>query len=163
MHQYQRITAKVGKWERTWDSKFEYQVAQYLQLLLDQGEILQWTPQPICWDFFEFGYRNKPFKYTIDFECIENDNKVVYIEAKGRIQTYDLSRIRRANKHYGPFTFDLYMQRIPKRKPFDPRKKTKKTASQILAQAECNMSCIRRIVDFSEILKQCKGLIKAAP
>lgn len=124
------------------DSRFEGWWALYLQFLKEQGQIRDWVFHPITWDFFKFGYRNKPYEYTPDFLVYTTDKDYVYQELKGHIETNDISRFRRANEHYDA-EFELVMQRLPK----------KGKGTQILARAS-QYAFVKRIIDASEILKQ---------
>lgn len=149
------VTADVGGKTYNFPSLFEWHWAKYLQFLQDHDEIDRWVYQPIKWDFREFTdkkgkplYKNKPYVYTPDFLVVEPEGDEIYQETKGYITTYDISRIRRAHKHYGPLVFDLVMQRVPRRGKH----------SQVLARAS-DKAYIRRIVDASEIFKQMRGML----
>jgi len=143
-----RCQATIGGRDYTFDSMFERNWARYLQFLMDHDKIIDWVYQPIKWDFWPFNYRNKPYEYSPDFLITEPDGQDIYQETKGYIRTYDISRISRANKHFGPVTFDLVMQRVPRRGKH----------SQILARAS-DKAYIRRIVNASEIFRQLKGVL----
>ena len=130
------------------DSQFEYQWAKYLHFLHMHDEIQLWTFHPTTFDFWPFGYRNKPYEYTPDFGILENDGTRIFQECKGYIETKDLSRMRRANKHFEA-VFDLVLQRYPKRGRM----------TQTIAKAK-GQPYIRRIIDAQEIFKQTKGVIK---
>jgi hypothetical protein len=138
----------IGGAGYVFDSKFEMKWARYLQFLKEQEEILEWYYHPVKFDFRSFDYKNKPYVYTPDFSVIENDGSLMYHEAKGYIETKDISRLRRANKHYD-VDFWLVMQRIPK--------KGKQT--QILAKV-CDYAFVKRVVDASKIFNQVKHVIQ---
>ena len=142
-----KCSAIIGGVEFHFDSQFERDWAKYLQFLLERGKLKAWVYHPAKFDFWEFGYRKKPYEYQPDFCIWEDEDTYVYQECKGYIETKDISRIRRANKHYDA-VFDLVMQRLPK--------KGKRT--QIIAKVS-DYAFVRRVIDASKIFKQVKGMI----
>lgn len=137
------ITATIGRKTYRYKSTFEFHWACYLELLKRQGHIKEWQYEPAHYSFRDFGYQNKPYEYTPDFIIRENDGKYIYVECKGYLETYDISRIVRCKKHYN-VTFDLVMQRLPKRSG---------KGSQLLARIKTK---VRRVIDGGEIIKNLK-------
>jgi hypothetical protein len=137
----------IGGIEYTFDSQLERDWAKYLQFLKEHGEIRRWEYHPCKFSFWEMGYRNKPYEYTPDFLVYENDGTKIYQETKGYMEKKDISRFRRANKHFDAI-FDLVLQRRPK----------KGKMSQTIASAT-GRAYIRRIIDASEIFRQVRGLL----
>lgn len=142
-----KCTAVIEGKKYVFDSLFEGHWFLYQQFLKEQKQIRSWVFHPVCWDFFQFGYRNKPYEYTPDGLIIENDGTEIYQELKGHIETKDVSRLRRASDHYGA-RFDLVMQKLPR----------KGAGTQIIARAS-QYAFVRRVIDGTAILRQVKGII----
>lgn len=137
------VTAIIDGKRYKFRSIFEFHWACYCQLRKQQGLIKNWAYESIKYDFFQFGYRNRPFEYTPDFTIWRNDGTVYFEETKGCTETKDLSRFLRARKHFDA-RFELILQRTPRRGK----------GSQIVAKAQTAWY-IDRVVNGSEIIRQC--------
>lgn len=143
-----KCSAVIGGINYNFDSLFEMRWAKYLQFLKEHGQIQGWKFHPVRWDFWRFNYRNKPHEYTPDFQVTEMDGAEIFQETKGYIETRDISRMRRAAKHYDA-VFDLIVQRMPKRG----------RRSEIIAKAG-GYNFVRRVVDGGAVLREVKNLIQ---
>lgn len=145
-----QTTAEIGGKQYFFRSRFEYHWALYLQFLKDAGEIKSWAYEVKKFDFWKFGYRNKPYEYTPDFLIVDKDGDLFFQETKGYLQSKDISKYVRLAKHYPDVQLEVVLQRIPKRgKGFEAYAKLK---------SRCKI--VRRIIDAKEIFKQVKGIIK---
>lgn len=146
-----RITATVGGKTYTFRSGFEYEWAKYLNILKTAKEIYDWEYESETFDFFKFGYRNKPYSYTPDFKIWSSRKSWHFEETKGHLTTKDLSKYTRLARHYPETVIDIVMQRI--------LNKGKSYAAYAKLQTKQG-GAIRRIIDGSYILKkQLKGII----
>ena len=144
-----KTTMTIGGKTYNFRSEFESVWAKYLQFLQDCEQIADWDYEPTKFDFWKFGYRNKPYEYTPDFLITNNDGTTYFQETKGYLETRDNSKYLRMSKHYPDIQIEIVMQRIPK----------KGKGFQNFAKLKAKSGIIRRIIDASEILKQVKGLI----
>jgi len=142
----QHITATVGEKKCHFRSKLEYQWAQYLELLKIHEQIVDWDYEPEV--FYFLGERTAPVQYRPDFKVIENDGTIVWQETKGYHDGKTNSKFRCMAKHYPGVVIELVLQRIPKH--------NKGIGANRRRIAE---KYVRRIIDASEIFKQCKGII----
>lgn len=140
------VTANINGTNYRFRSQFEFEWACYLELIRRQGYIREWDYEPKRFDFWEFGYRNKPYEYTPDFLVIERNGDEVYQECKGMFETKDISRITRAKKHFG-LTFDLVLQRFPKRSG---------KGAHLLAKVTQK---VRRVIDGTAVLRQAGNVV----
>jgi hypothetical protein len=147
-----RITETIGGKTYTYRSGFERDWAKYLQFLKNYKEIYDWEYEPKPpFDFFSFGYRNKPYSYLPDFKVWTKSKIFHYEETKGELTTKDLSKYTRLARHYPDVIIDIILQRIP----------TKGKMYSAYAKLQTKQGgAIRRIIDGSYILKkQLKGII----
>lgn len=79
-------------------SKWEANYALYLDFLVKQNQIRGWDFEPDTFVFhqIQFGTRS----YTPDFRVIENNNKVVYHEVKGYMDSKSKTKLKRMGKYY---------------------------------------------------------------
>lgn len=147
-----RVREIIGGKDYEYRSMFERDWAKYLQFLKEHKEIYDWEyePQP-PFDFFKFGYRNKPYSYLPDFKIWDTKKSFHYEETKGHLTTKDLSKYTRLARHYPDIIIDIVMQRIPR--------KGKSYAAYAKLQTK-EGGAVRRIIDGNYILKkQLKGMI----
>jgi hypothetical protein len=83
-------------------SMMEANYARYLQHLKDKGEIQDWQHEPFKAYFTSFGYSRGPWVYVIDFQILNNDGSISYVEVKGRWNSGDKTKIKRFIKHVSP-------------------------------------------------------------
>ena len=131
-----------GKTDR-YDSEAEFMWFCYQEFLKQNGEIRDWKRKIPKFDFWEFGYRNKPYEYTPDGIVIENDGSIIHQEYKGYAETSDITRIKRAFKHYDAI-FDVIVK----------KKNKKGKQSEIIAKLETAGRCVRRVISASDIYSQ---------
>ena len=108
-------------------------------MLKQNGYIQDWERDIETFDFWPFGYRNKPYEYTPDGYIITNEGEKVYQEYKGYPETKDISRIKRAFKHFDA-VFDVIVV-------------SRKKRPQIIAKMETAGRCIRRVIETKEAYK----------
>lgn len=104
-------TMKEGKWgnvKRGWydvnskrmffRSKWEVNIALYLDFLIKQKQIKSWTYEKkvFIFDKIKFGIRS----YRPDFEIINNDDNWEYWEVKGYMDARSKTKIKRMAKYY---------------------------------------------------------------
>jgi hypothetical protein len=102
---------KEGKWgniKRGWyninnkrmffRSKWEVNIALYLDFLVKQGQIKSWSYEKKVFIFekIKFGIRS----YRPDFEIINNDNSLEFWEVKGYMDSKSKTKIKRMAKYY---------------------------------------------------------------
>ena len=131
-------------------SEAESMFARYLQFLKEKREIPDWQYELEKFDFRQFGYRNKPYEYTPDFRIGNKEDKGYLIEFKVSIKTFDISKWIRLKKHYDVI-LEVALARIPH--------KGKGFQNYARVQDLQRQGRIRRIIDFSAILKQVKSII----
>jgi len=133
--------ATIGGKRNRYDSESECLWFCYLEMLKRSGYIQDWERKVPVFNFRPFGYYNNPRKYTPDGLIIENDGTKIYQEYKGNPETYDISRIKRAFKHYDA-VFDVIVN-------------TRKKKPEIIAKMETAGCCIRRVIETKEAYRGC--------
>ena len=79
-------------------SKLEMRWACHLELMKTCGEIQAWYYEKII--FYFKGETTAPVRYRPDFLVVEKDNAVKYHECKGWLVSKDITKFKRAVKHY---------------------------------------------------------------
>ena len=144
-----RVTATVGGKKCYFRSKFEYHWAQYLELLKQSNEIIDWFYEPETF-YFE-GENTAPVQYTPDFKVIESNGAAVWHETKGYHDGKTNKKLQRMVKHHPDIVIDLVLQYIPKRG-------VKGANRRAVAERYA-----RRVFDGTEVLKGLKGYIRDMP
>lgn len=80
-------------------SMMEANYGRYLEHLKQNKVIQDWQHEPFKAYFTEFGYKRGPWVYVIDYQILENDGSVSYVEVKGRWNSGDKTKIKRFKKH----------------------------------------------------------------
>ena len=141
------VTATVGGKKCYFRSVLEYRWALYLEFLKKGNEIQDWFYEDTLLNFQNRGYKCGPFMYKPDFRVVEKDGKWVFQECKGHHDGQTNSKLQRTAKCYPGTVMELVLQSIPKR-------------SVKGANRRFNASrYVRRIIDASEIFRQCRGVI----
>ena len=105
-----QIQLKDGKapWKQEWRvvggkrcffrSRWEFRYALYLQLLKEQGHIIDWEhePETFWFDKIKRGTNN----YKPDFRVIHKNNSVEYVEVKGFMDSKSKTKIKRMAKYH---------------------------------------------------------------
>jgi hypothetical protein len=113
------IKAKIDGTVVTFRSRFEYRLAQYLDLLKTNACTRSWDyegklghcPQPT---FYFQGVKTAPVQYTPDFWALDNTGKQVYYETKGNLQRYDITKFKRMWEQYPDVNLCLVFMQRPK-------------------------------------------------
>lgn len=79
-------------------SKWEYRYALYLQLLKENGQILDWAHEPKTF-WFE-GVKRGTNSYLPDFRVDHLNGKQEYVEVKGYETPKDLTKWKRMKKYH---------------------------------------------------------------
>ena len=142
-----RITATVGGQTYDFKSLFEWHWAQYLQILVNSGEITGWQYEP---QTFHFGdVLSAPVKYTPDFHIFGAGSDPNYWqETKGHHDGPTNSKLKRMATHYPDEIMELVLQGF-----------SKKTA----ARRDVAERFTRRVMDGKKILRVVKGMIQWKP
>jgi len=79
-------------------SKWEANIALYLNFLIQKKEILKWEyePETFIFEKIKFGTRS----YKPDFRIVNNDNTLEYWEVKGYMTARSKTQIKRMAKYY---------------------------------------------------------------
>lgn len=80
-------------------SKMEANIGRYLEHLRQSGVIQGWQHEPEKFYYTQFGYKRGPWVYVPDFQILENDGTVTWLEVKGRWNSGDKTKISRFKKH----------------------------------------------------------------
>lgn len=143
----QRVTEFINDRLCRFRSKLEYNWALYLTLLMEQGEIFDWLYEP---DKFYFREETQgPWQYIPDFKVFTSENEFYYQECKGYHDGQTNSKLRRFKKYNPDIEIELVLQNIPK------RKKSKGANRRRVA-----LKYARRIINASDIFRQCKGMLE---
>jgi len=84
-------------------SILESKVAQYLQLLKDSGHIKNWAYEQTRFEFPDDSY-------LVDFDIINNDGTLYYIEVKGYCTAKTKRNLRLLNKYRPEIVIDMIFQ-----------------------------------------------------
>jgi len=84
-------------------SKLESKVAQYLQLLKENGYIKEWKYEYVT-------FRFPDDKYLVDFDITQNDGQHYYLEAKGYVTAKTKRNLRLLNKYRPEVIIDMVFQ-----------------------------------------------------
>ncbi len=132
--------ATIGGKEYYFRSKFERRWAEYLELLLTQGHIVEWWYEPQVFVFE--GVKSGPVCYHPDFKVAERDSVYHWEETKGLHDGQTNTKLKRMVEYYPGEAIDLVLLHIPK--------SGKGARRREIAAKYC-----RRIVDGGAILRQC--------
>lgn len=83
-----------GKGIVRFKSKLERRVADYLELLRKAGHIATWSYEETTFRFPDIGNAGGETRWKVDFDVMEKDGLLYYIEAKGRKLGSDLRKLR---------------------------------------------------------------------
>ncbi len=95
--------------DRYFRSMWEANYARYLNWLLKHKQIRAWEYEPDTF-WFESITRGSRF-YTPDFKVTENDNRIVYHEIKGYMDSCSRTKLKRMKKYYPHITIQLIGQK----------------------------------------------------
>jgi len=89
---------EIGGYKKYYRSRWEANYARYLEWLRERGEIKEWAHEPDTFWFDKIvrGCRS----YLPDFKIIENDDKIIYHEVKGRMDAKSKTKIKRMKKYH---------------------------------------------------------------
>ncbi len=104
---------KRGKREDLGDiffrSKWEANYARYLNLLIEQKQIIKWEFEK---ETFEFKSIKRGCRfYTPDFKVYNNDGSVEYYEIKGWMDDKSRTKLKRMGIYYPNVKYRLIMQK----------------------------------------------------
>jgi len=77
-------------------SRWEANIARYLNFLVKNGNITKWEYEP---DTFKFPVKRGSVFYTPDFKIWEKD-KIYYYEVKGYMDASSRTKLKRMSKYY---------------------------------------------------------------
>jgi len=88
----------VGGKQRFFRSKWEANVALYLNFLVKQKEIKNWEYEPTSFLFEKI--KSGTRLYRPDFKVFKNDNSFEFWEVKGWMDSRSLTKLKRMKKYY---------------------------------------------------------------
>ena len=98
-----RTTIEIGGKLCKFRSKLEAKVAQYLQLLKDSGHIKDWQFEQTTFHFPDD-------RYLVDFDIIDPDGSIWYLEAKGYVTAKTKRNLRLLHKYRPEVVIDMVFQ-----------------------------------------------------
>lgn len=136
--------SEVGAKTYWFRSGFEVRWAQYLELLKQAGEIVDWLYEPK--DFWFDGIKRGTVSYKPDFKIEKEGCIYIWHETKGHLTQKSVTQLKRMAKYHPSEKICLVMQNIPK-------KATRKSAEKF-RRMENAKKYTERVMDGGKILKQ---------
>jgi len=96
----------IGGQKHYFQSKWEVNVAHWLEWMKCNGTILGWAYEPKCF-WFE-GIRRGVTSYTPDFRVDETDGTQTFIEVKGYMDPKSRTKLKRMAKYFPDVKVDVF-------------------------------------------------------